>query len=227
MAKKFFDNMPDVDKTALKESLGVNNPVEGYTKVQLDALPIKDRFLEGLQLLGSAIKAIPMGVDLYSFLNGTMTLIDGDVQQVIFKIDKETAITGVGFISNVQGVFTEDNENAIALYSVASGVYTQVAKTANSGAIWKAAAGAKVETAFAVPVTLQPGIYVAALLYNNSAQTTAPKIYMHSTSNLRAELVLGNSMKLSGKIASQTALPTSTTGSSFVFDTNVAGLYLY
>lgn len=38
MAKKFFDNMPDADKTALKESLGVNNPVLGYAKTQLDPL---------------------------------------------------------------------------------------------------------------------------------------------------------------------------------------------
>lgn len=38
MAKKFFDNIPEVDKAALKTSLGIANPVLAYSKADIDAL---------------------------------------------------------------------------------------------------------------------------------------------------------------------------------------------
>lgn len=180
-----------------------------YTKQQTKALPTRSNFLEGLQRAGYGIKALPNGVNSTNILSGTYTLIDGDWQYVLVDVPDSVTLTGLGCMMNTpQASFTSDGYNGFVIHSVnkTTGVMTKVAETPNDGDLWKAAAYAKVQKAFTTPVLLVPGTYAFSLVWNASATTTSPKIYMHGVTSSRLEYWHSAATRLSGKIAAQSSV---------------------
>jgi hypothetical protein len=73
-----------------------------------------------------------------------------------------------------QGDYTADNFNGVALYTYSAGVITQVAISANNGDYWKFTSNTVGIIPFTAKYYATPGLYFVGMLYNSSAQTTAP-----------------------------------------------------
>lgn len=134
-----------------------------------------DPYALAMSALGGTIKAHTFG---YSHMqaNGTSALTDGQGRYVAVYLTRAATITGVKWTQTTQGSYTADNENRIGLYSVSGGTMTLRAASANNGNLWKEATNAFVATPFATPYDAPAGMYFVCLLYNNSAQVTAPQV---------------------------------------------------
>ena len=158
------------------------------------------------ELLGSDVKAIPIGSELY--VGGAIALADGEEFSMTYYLKDTTVITGARVTLSVQGGYTADNYNGIALYSNATGGLTLIDSTLNgAGDIWKAAAGATIDSTFAAgPHTLAPGLYTVSVIYNQSAQTAAPVAVGRSTLITTTQrFAFTNDRKLTGRVTGRTA----------------------
>jgi len=127
---------------------------------------------------------------------------------VAYYLQFDQTITGVKFFQSVQGVYTANNYNGVGLYTFNAGTMTLVASSTNDGNIWKGTAGTWQTKAFSSTYVATAGIYFVALLYNSSAETTAPQIGCTVTSSgSTLSYDFSNSVKLNSSIAGQTALP--------------------
>lgn len=104
-----------------------------------------------------------------------VALTDGTAYLAAIPLPTAT-ITGFRFYSSIQGNFTADNENSIALYSLSGSTLTRVAISANDANIWKQAGSSMRSAVFGTPYAATKGTYYIALLYNSSGQTAAPAI---------------------------------------------------
>lgn len=155
--------------------------------------------------LGSSIKYST----LLSIPTSTIAFTDNQAYYTAIYISKATTITGVKWYQGVQGVYTADQNNYVALYSYSGGTMTQVAISTNDGNIWKGTGSTWQSVAFTSTYAAQPGIYFIAALYNQSAQTTAPTIAC-GTSLVTAstgKFDFTNSATLSSITAGQNSLP--------------------
>jgi hypothetical protein len=129
-------------------------------------------------------------------------LVDNTIRYAALSaINKDTVITGVKYNLITAGVFTGDQTNAIALYSLntSTGLLTKVAETSNSTSIWTGSTGFR-SAAFSSPYSATEGekLYVACL-YNQSAQTTGPALVGPAESGNRSfALDMSNSIKVYG-----------------------------
>jgi hypothetical protein len=154
--------------------------------------------------LGSAVKA--WTADIYT-ATSTNALNDNQMQYQAFYIDEKATLTGVKYMLSQAGNFTGDNTNSISLYSYSSGTLTKIAETANDQTIFKATANVLQTVNFAATVAVNPGVYFIGLLYNSSAQTTAPSFrgpLAMPTLNINT-LDYTNSAKIVGVAAASTA----------------------
>lgn len=103
------------------------------------------------------------------------TMVDGRVYFISLYLPYDATITGVGFIQNVQGDTTADNNNKIGLYTSDGTTLTLVASSADDGTLWESAAGV-VQKAFSSTYAAQAGLYFVSALYNSSAEAAAPQI---------------------------------------------------
>jgi hypothetical protein len=136
----------------------------------------QDLTLLAMQALGSVALAQTLGGGGPGWISSLGALADGTMNFVPVYLPKDATVTGVKFYQNTQGNFTGNNTNSISLYSYSGGTLTKVAESANDENIWKAASGSWQTTPFASTYAAAAGIYFVGLLYNNSAQTTAPSI---------------------------------------------------
>lgn len=167
-----------------------------------------DPVLRLLTSLGSPVKAYTVSPFL---CNTAHTLVDTREFLIPITLPRAGNLTFICYIQSVQGNYTADQNNRLALYSVASGVLTLRAATANNGDLWKAATGivsVNLETAYDAPA----GTYYIGWLYNNSAQTTAPTIAMTTALGVGiSTLDFANGNKLSSYFASSANIvPTGT-----------------
>jgi hypothetical protein len=163
--------------------------------------------------LGSPVKA--WTADIYT-ATSTTALVDGQMQYQAFYIDEKATLTGVKYVLNQAGNFTGDNTNSISLFSYSAGTLTKIAETANDENIFKATANLLQTVNFASTVAVNPGVYYIGLLYNSSAQTTAP--------SFRSPLSMGvltfnsldytNSAKLNGAVSATNSPPASIAASA-------------
>jgi hypothetical protein len=188
---------------------------------------VKADLLHALQMLGSEIKALPIGV--FQLLGSTYTLVDGRSIGQLFVIDKAVTITGAAFVQQTQGNYTADNYNGFALLSVnkTTGVATKVTETADDGNIWKAAALAKVSKAFPAPVTLQPGVYALMAVWNASATTQAPVVYAHVAIGTQYKKTSGGVLDISFYIDPKNSFGATENISAGLALSNVTGFWLY
>jgi hypothetical protein len=133
--------------------------------------------LQMINLMGGDIIGAPFHP--ISMTTSSTGLSNTVLNMVAVVVQKETIATGVQWFQGTQGVYTANNTNGVALYSVdpTTFVITKIAESTNDGNIWKGTTGTVQTKDFATPVTIQPGLYYIGALYNSSAQTTAPVVW--------------------------------------------------
>jgi hypothetical protein len=151
------DSSTKVATTAYVDNLKINPNISAY------------------KALGSAIKAETIGVTLMN-ITTSVALADGLAKIIPVYLSTPQTLTGVQWYQAVQGVYTGDNYNGALLCTYAAGTYTVVASSTNDANIWTVASNTWGSKAFSSPYSAQAGLYFIVLVYNSSAQTTAPTI---------------------------------------------------
>jgi hypothetical protein len=207
-----------------------DDPVpEPVTGRQLGTL-LYDPSIQVMRALGSGLKAQTFGLNL-ALASTAFTPADGILRFTAVYLPRAENLTGIAIVMRIQGNFTADNNNKLALYSYEAGVMTKVAESANdANTIWKGAANAFVKVPFAGgPYSAAAGVYFVAMLYNNSAQTTAPVIAggVNMNNAVQASLDLTNSAKISSTLAAQVDMPASQATSGVTSSANLGWFGLY
>ena len=130
------------------------------------------------------------------------------IEFIACYIPVASTITGVKWFQTTKGVYTGNNTNGVALYSYSSGTLTKVAESTNDLTIWSTPnVNTYASKAFSSTYSASVGIYFIALLYSNSAQTTAPQIGIGSSVWASSQFAFDftNSVKLNMYANTQTA----------------------
>lgn len=186
--------------------------VTGNITTQSDLLSlIIDKDILAYQALGCNFKSGTVGQSLF-YANTSSSLVDGQIRYIATYLQKAETITGLKVYVRTAGSYTGDNNNRIGLYSYSNGVLTLVASSANSSSLWTSAANAIQTIPFSSPYAATPGIYFMALIYNQSAQTTAPAlasgVALNNIAMSSTAFGFTNSAKIYG-VSSSTDLPAS------------------
>jgi hypothetical protein len=157
------------------------------------------------------------------------SLVDNSVRlAALTEVFRDTTITGISYNLITAGVFTADQSNGVALYSLntSTGVLTLLGQSAAdaNGDLWKTTTGFR-NVALSSPVAVTEGtVLYIAFLYNNSAQTTAPQLVGPAGSSNRSfTLSLPNSIKTFAHVPASNSFPSSITMSA---TSNVNETYL-
>jgi hypothetical protein len=162
------------------------------------------------------------------FITANALLVNQTAIFVAYYLQFDQTITGVKFFQSVQGVYTANNYNGVGLYTFNAGTMTLVASSTNDGNIWKGTAATWQTKAFSSTYVATAGIYFVSLLYNSSAETTAPQIGMTTAGSTAVQSYdFSNSVKLNSTIAGQTALPATQLQSGTTGFTRNVTLLLY
>lgn len=174
---------------------------------------------EVIETYGGTIKAEPLSGSAVQMTTSS-ALANQNVRWVPVYLTVSATITGVKWYQQTAGSYTATNFNGVGLYGVdaSNGVLTQLAVSADDGNIWKGVGGSFYSKAFTGTVALSPRLYFIALLYCQSAQTTAPVLgCLTGSVNAAAQLIdLTQSIRLGGFTSGQTSLAASYTSSSQV-----------
>lgn len=192
------------------ENLNTSNFLEagaGITLVKTeDRITIHaDPLLSIYTALGSVIKAQSFPLNL---ADSSSAMLDGRFRFTAIYLPTAQTLTGVKVFPTVTGNYTGDNNNRVGLYSYSGGTMTLVASCANSATLWQSAASAIQTIAFSSTYAAAAGLYFVGMVYNNSAQVTAPVfagITATDAGQMSADFT--NSAKVSGLITGQTDLP--------------------
>ena len=212
----------------------INDSIQGYlgdAELTISAdeygdYTTNDGLVDLLKTMGGDIVALPYMRNNRMF-GSDMDLTDGRKYWLVVQIKDTTIITGAHWALSTAGVYTSDNYNGIALYSVSGTTYTRVAVSADDGDIWKSTAYATGTKAFTSPYTAVPGIYYFAMIWNASATTTAPHIYTNDPLP-SANFVLGSSgNKLSGYRDSETTMGTSESATNITHNLYIPAVWFY
>lgn len=142
-----------------------------------------------------------------------LALTDGRVYYFMLdEITKTSTITSIQFYEVATASFTADNTNNIALCRYDGTNFVKIAETANDGTLYNTGNSAKTSN-LTSPITITPGTYAIAIVYNSSVQTTAPSIAVVASSF--QNFMYPSNFKLSGyttgnSIASSVAVSTLT-----------------
>ena len=170
-----------------------------------------DPVLEIMQAMGSDVKAMTVGSNPIT-AQTAFTPTDARINFSAVWLPEDSTLTGVSFLTRVQGNFTGDANNKVGLYTYSGGTLTLVASSANDQNIWKSvpgSTGAWTEVPFSSTYVATAGLYFVAVLYNQSAQTTAPVIAGMAAVSFQASATadFADSAKWAGFLNSQTDLP--------------------
>lgn len=166
-------------------------------------------FIEGIKALGGSVKGYTFGLNNPGV--SSYTMVDGTVYFAKIYLDNDTTINSITVTETTQGDYTADAYNGIGLYTYNEGTLTLVASSVNNGNIWKTSYYPVVYT-LATPYAASKGMYVVGLLYNSSAQVTAPVLIAGSGYvSTHGFMTFGITGKVYTTLAGQTALPESTT----------------
>lgn len=180
--------------------------------------------LRAYQALGSAAIGETVGGTI-SILTGSVGLPGQQATFIPIWVPLAGTITGAKWLQLTQGVYTASNYNGIGLYTYNAGTLTLVASSTDDGNIWKGASGTWQSKAFTSPYSATQGLYFICLLYNNSAQTTAPAFSRLANANSNAMTFdFTNSAKLFAVLSGATSLPSPTQTMSGISN---SGIYTY
>ncbi len=194
-------------------------------KALVDSIYIRgSTLLEDLNVAGAGIKGIPIAATAALITYTNMT--DGTAYWVMFNLREACTITGVKFIQRVAGVYTGDNYNGAALYSVSGTTYTQVASTTNDANFWTGSAYTLRTKPFSSTYNAAAGLYMVAYVYNQSAESAAPSVYDWNYVSAVSQLLTG-SHKLAGTVSAQSTLPSTETTGDISASGSCYGMWLY
>jgi len=138
-----------------------------------------------------------------------LTLVNQRLYFYPVYVPVATTITGVSFMLTTAGSYTSTGYNGIGLYTMSGGTLTRVDSTATSTTFWAGSTGMN-NVNFVTTYAAAAGVYWIGMLYQRSAETTAPVIFATSESTTSAMgWGLPNSIKIIGQINSKTDIPTS------------------
>lgn len=171
LAGDYTLTLPPAAPSANGSSMVVNTDgTMGFTEID-------DPQIKVMQALGGAGLAQTFGLPIL-FANTGVSLADGNTRYIAVYLPRAKTLTGVKFYQHTQGVYTGDNNNRVGLYTYdGAGNLTLVASSTNSATVWSAAASNTMVTVpFSSTYAAGAGLYFVGILYNNSAQTTAPAL---------------------------------------------------
>jgi hypothetical protein len=185
------------------------------------------QFFRMCNILGSTVIAGFPGLHPH-LISTTFTLVDASLRFSMVYVPRSMTISKVIWWQAVQGNYTADNNNRIGLYSVSAGALTLVASCANDGNLWKGTANSWQTKTFTTPYAASEGVYFIGILYNNSAQVTAPTIGAigNATNAGVTTLDFSNSVKINSTLAAQTDLVAGPQASSGLTTSNVHPFFL-
>lgn len=211
--------------TVSSTEIGYLDGVTSSIQTQLNSISEEEKFYNGFT--GAAIKYNALTRSPLN-ISGTSALVDAQVRYMVIEVKETTTLTGVTWYQTVAGVYTGDNTNGVALYSInmTTGDYTKVAESTNDANIWTGAAGAYYSKAFSSTYVAAPGFYAIALLYNQSAQTTAPSVGTMTTVQGGGVITSGN-LRMLATNAGEATFASSVALASMVVSTTTtwAGVY--
>lgn len=135
----------------------------------------QDDFFNVLSIMGGSYKSKTLGMEFLGSLS-SLAMVDGTQYFIPIYLSKSDTIKGINFYQRVQGAYTADNYNGVALYSYSGGTVTLIDTTANNGNLWKGTANTWQSVDFVNKVYCQKGLYYISLLYNTSLQSAGPSI---------------------------------------------------
>ena len=195
----------------------------------VDLNSLQDDIILAGALLGSVIKAQTLGLNFTNISAAASTLNNDRVRFFPVYLKIAATLTGVKWISRIQGNYTASGENRIGLYSYSAGTLTLVAASANNGNLWKATANTMVATPFSATYDAVAGLYFIGEIHNSSANVVTPAIAA-STQALgdvaQSTMDLTNSARFSSFIAAS-ALPATQAMSGLTTGTNYLWFALY
>jgi hypothetical protein len=161
--------------------------------------------------------------------NSNRALSDGNAYYVAVYVPTACTTTGAKVLMNVAGIYTADNYNGMALYSVSGGTYTLIdSAEVTNGNMWKATANTIATGVWHSTHVLTPGVYMLGLLLNsNGSPATAPRLMSQLLHNIAYSTFLTNNNKIFGYVAAQTAFPASETGGDVQGDADCFWAILY
>lgn len=166
-------------------------------------------FAEGIRALGGTTKAYTFGINNPGVTSYTM--VDGTVYFTKLYLDSAMTIRSITVTETIQGDYTADGYNGIGLYSYNNGTLTLVASSTNNGNLWKTSYYPVVYN-LSSPYSATKGMYAVGLLYNSSAQVTAPALIAGTSySSSHGFMTFGITGKVYTTLAGQSTLPASTT----------------
>lgn len=131
--------------------------------------------------LGSNILA--QSIPIRNIASTSTALADGVAVFIPVYLPKDATITGVKWRHATAGNYTADNYNGVGLYTANGTGLTLVASSTDDGNIWKQSATSVASKALSSPYAATAGLYYVGLLYNSSAQTTAPALQKSAITN--------------------------------------------
>lgn len=195
-------------------------------QTEFAAVPYENVFTKLCKALGSVLKAA-LPTNYFSGSTGLFTFQQLQLKAVY--LEKPATITGVSFLQAVQGAYTAQNYSGFGLYTYVAGVLTLVASSTNDTALFKQAGGAALfKKAFSATYAAAAGVYYIGMLWDRSAQTTAPQVFGKAWYNAaHCQLDFTNSAKLNMTLNSQTSLPSPLNASACTASLNDFDLSLY
>lgn len=184
--------------------------------------------IQAYRAMGSQYKAQPVGCTIQTIPSGaTNALADNQARYVAVWLDSATTLTGVALYQSVAGVYTADQTNQVGLYTYSGGTMTRVASSTNNGNLWKSSG--LIKEPFSSTYAAAAGLYFVGMVYNQSAQTTAPVMFVCPYPNNTTAMTLdfSNSAKTHGTVSTQNSLPSTQASSGTTANNNKVWVALY
>jgi len=155
----------------------------------------------------------------YPLVNvGATALVDGRLYLYRWCTPVQTTVHGFRFVQTASFSGTADGQNTISIYSYSNDSVYKIGGCPSSSTFWVNTINTSVDKALTTPITLNPGCYAAAPIYNSSAQTTAPAMEATYSSSIAKSVTLTGGWRTTSYINS-----VATPAASYKYTGNVAG----
>lgn len=178
-------------------------------------------YILAMQACGSNIKGHALGCPLGLASVTGNGVADNTPKYVAIWVPKAATLTGVMFFQQFQGAYTSDQTNQVGIFQHnGAGTLNLLVASNDNGNLWKGAANSLIKEPFSSTIAVTAGVYWVGLLYNQSAETTFPRI-AHCPSGLANQFSadLTNSVDFCGTQSAQNSLPSSVAFSSITQST--------
>lgn len=139
------------------------------------------------------------------------TLVDQVLRLQHIFLPATRDVNTVTWLQTTAGAYTADNYNGVGIYTSDGTDLTLIGSSTNDGNIWKATPGQASKALSATLTDLPAGNYWIGLLYNQSADTTAPELACVPPPYSTAvnSFGLGSSEAWTGYVSGNSSLPST------------------